>query len=147
MKDGKAYIAEQSRAISGNVVIKNSILYKGGEYVVTSIGPDAFSGCSGLTSITIPDSVTSIGNSAFSGCTGLTSITIPDSVTSIGSYAFYGCSNLAIVTFKNPDGWWYSSSPSATSGTSISSFALAYSPTMSAGYLKTTYVNYYWKRS
>ena len=38
---------------------------------------DAFSGCSGLTSITIPGSVTSIGSGAFSGCSGLTSITIP----------------------------------------------------------------------
>ena len=44
----------------------------------------AFSECSGLTSVTIPDSVTSIGDGAFSGCSGLTSVTIPDSVTSIG---------------------------------------------------------------
>ena len=49
----------------------------------------AFSGCTGLTSITIPNSVTSIGGSAFYGCTGLTNITIPDSVTSIGGSAFY----------------------------------------------------------
>ena len=65
---------------------------------VTSIGRYAFDGCSGLTSITIPDSVTSIGNSAFSGCSGLTSVTIPDSVTSIGYEAFYGCSGLTSVT-------------------------------------------------
>ena len=51
---------------------------------------------SGLTSITIPDSVTSIGYSAFEGCTGLTSITIPDSVTSIGNCAFLGCSGQVI---------------------------------------------------
>ena len=35
-------------------------------------------------------SVTSIGNGAFLSCSGLTSITIPNSVTSIGDYAFYG---------------------------------------------------------
>ena len=35
---------------------------------VTSIGYDAFYGCSGLTSVTIPNSVTSIGGCAFSGC-------------------------------------------------------------------------------
>ena len=68
---------------------------------VTSIGYSAFSGfsgCSGLTSITIPDCVTSIGYSAFSGCSGLTSITIPDSVTSIGYSAFSGCSGLTSIT-------------------------------------------------
>ena len=66
-----------------------------------SIGNSAFRGCSGLTSITIPDSVTSIGNSAFSGCSGLTSITIPNGVTSIGEDAFRGCSGLTSVTIGN----------------------------------------------
>jgi len=68
---------------------------------VISIGNSAFSSCSNLTSVTIPDSVTSIGNYAFYGCSSLTSITIPDSVTSIGNYAFYGCSSLTSVTIPD----------------------------------------------
>ena len=61
----------------------------------------AFSDCSGLTSVTFPNSVTSIGEWAFSDCSGLTSVTIPNSVTSIGEWAFYNCSALTSVTFPN----------------------------------------------
>ena len=68
---------------------------------VTSIGSSAFRNCSGLTSVTIPDSVTSIGNQAFEYCRGLTSVTIPDSVKSIGQGAFYNCSGLTNVIIGN----------------------------------------------
>ena len=64
------------------------------------IASSAFSVCSGLTSVTIPDSVTSIDKWAFSGC-NLTSVTIPDSVTSIGDWAFVGCTGLTSVTIGN----------------------------------------------
>ena len=67
-----------------------------------SIGNYAFSGCSGLTSIVIPDSVTRIGSSAFSNCVSLTSITIPASVTRIGEEVFYNCRSLTSITI--PEG-------------------------------------------
>jgi hypothetical protein len=58
---------------------------------------EVFSNCTGLTSITIPESVIVIGRGAFEGCTGLTSINIPDSVTMIDENAFRFCRGLTSV--------------------------------------------------
>jgi len=77
---------------------------------VTSIGAYAFQGCTGLTSIVIPDTITYIDMFAFRNCTELTNITIPASVTGLGlSYArggvFEGCTSLTSAVFENPNGW------------------------------------------
>ena len=68
---------------------------------VTTIGDEAFGGCSVPNSVAIPNSVTSIGNYAFAACHGLTSVTIPNSVTSIEDYTFYRCTGLVSVTIGN----------------------------------------------
>ena len=91
-------VVSGNKIYSGTVIIPPSVSYIGNSYSVTSIGSNAFLGCSGLTSITIPESVESIGEYAFYSCSGLTSITIPNSVTSIGEYAFYSCSGLTSIT-------------------------------------------------
>ena len=65
---------------------------------VTTIGDYAFSWCSDLTSVTIPNSVTTIGESAFASCISLTSVTIPNSITNIGVGPFAGCSGLSAIT-------------------------------------------------
>ena len=83
------------------IQIPSQIKYGKYTYEVTSMGEHAFYKCSGLTAITIPNSVTSIGDSAFAWCKGLTSIIIPNSVTSIENRAFVYCESLTSVTIPN----------------------------------------------
>ena len=75
---------------------KNSTIPDG----VESIAEDAFNHVSGLTSITIPNSVTEIGGWSF-WFTGLTSINIPSSVTYIGENPFAGCVALTAITVES----------------------------------------------
>ena len=91
-EDKTAVVTENlEEKYSGEVVIPSSITVTGQEYKVTIIRGGAFEDCSGLTSITIPNTVTSIDPYAFKNCSGLTSITIPNSVTSIESSTFRDC--------------------------------------------------------
>lgn len=86
---------------AGDVTIPITVTYNDMTYDVTSIGSCAFSNCSDLTNVTIPNTVSSIGPGAFYKCTGLTSITIPNSVTSIGGQTFSFCTGLTNVTLGN----------------------------------------------
>ena len=75
---------------------KNSSIPSNGS--ITSIGDYAFTGCIGLSTITIPSGVTSIGVGAFKGTYTLWNITIPDTITSIDEYAFAYCNGIREIT-------------------------------------------------
>lgn len=88
---------------------------------LTTLGYEAFSGCTALTAITLPSSVVTVGDRVFKndtvlsnvsytagittlngadifeGCTALKSFTIPDTVTNIGDY-YFEHSSLASIT-------------------------------------------------
>lgn len=76
------------------VEIAASVTYNGQSYAVTEIGDYAFSDCTELRSVSVPDSVTAIGDYAFATCRRLETIALPDGVRSIGEGAFISCMEL-----------------------------------------------------
>ena len=97
LPDGLIYLGKVLYRYNGKINNTGIEIEKG----TVSICPRAFYCQSGLTSVTIPNSVTTIGGMAFSNCTGLTSVTIPNGVTTIGEEAFAYCTELTTVTFPN----------------------------------------------
>ena len=86
-------VTAANKQISGAVVIPDT--YNGKP--VTRVYD--FADCTGITSVSIPDTVIIMEASAFLRCTGLTSVTIPASITTINFNVFRG-TNLTSVTFQ-----------------------------------------------
>ncbi len=85
-------------AYSGDVDIPETVTHNGVTYTVTSIGYEAFCGCTNLTRVVIPNSVTEILDYSFYECTGLVGVNIPNGVTKICEGAFYKCTGLTSMT-------------------------------------------------
>ena len=98
--DSKTALVTGNNITEANTEIDVPKYVKSGDVVcaVTSIKENAFSSCSNLISITIPESVTNIGGSAFKYCYNITNITILEGVTSIGEYTFSYCYDLTNIT-------------------------------------------------
>lgn len=89
------------KATAANVVIPSTATSDGKKYSVTSIGTDAFSWCTALTTVNLGNSVVSIGTGAFGMCTALTTVNFGNSVDSIGDSAFAYCTSLESVTLPD----------------------------------------------
>lgn len=98
--DGSLYIGKHlikvERDVTGAYVIREG---------TKSIADSAFSSCSKILKVTIPDSVVAIGEKAFSGCSRLGQVTIGKAVRRIGSNAFYRCNSLNGVHISDLAGW------------------------------------------
>ncbi|MBO4561065.1 MAG: leucine-rich repeat domain-containing protein [Bacteroidaceae bacterium] len=91
-----------------NIVIPNIVNYDGVDYLVTTVGKSAFSGCNSyLKSIVIPESINKIDDQAFYDCFSLTSVNIPLGVTYLGNQAFYGCYHAIPSNLVLPEGLTY----------------------------------------
>ena len=115
---------EGDRSYSGDIVIPESLKNRGVDFVVNSIGNQAFYNRHYLKSVVLPNSITKICEEAFANCpilgtvslsnkldiiekraflqcSGLTTLTIPSSVSSIGKDAFWGCSGLNTIIVED----------------------------------------------
>ena len=84
-------------AYTGDIKIPETVTYDGVTYTVTAVDASAFSSCSGLISVTIPNTVTSIGSNAFRKCVALEAVSFGTVLKTLGSGAFS-------VSFLNADG-------------------------------------------
>lgn len=87
-----------SPGAAGKVTIPEKVTNEGVEYTVVMVGPNAFTRCSGMSEIILPETVTEIGSGAFTYDFGLKNIPLPSSLVKIGDAAFYQCTNLQEIT-------------------------------------------------
>ena len=96
--------APRYTSLSGALSLPTSVKSGGKTYSVTAIGDHAFAGCTGITSLNIPNSVISVADYAFRDCEGITTVTVGNSARSWGDYVFLYCSGLTTINWNVPDG-------------------------------------------
>ena len=98
--NGTAAVSKCPTDFEGEMVVPAVVQNGSYTYRVTEIGASAFSGCAGLTKLTLPEGITTLGNYALQNCTKLTSVELPGTVTTLGNYVFRG--NVALTEVKLP---------------------------------------------
>ncbi len=90
-------VSGYEKGLSGDLIIPETVSYNNTEYTVTQIGKSAMSHCSGLTSISFPNSLKVISNYAIEFCESLKQLVLPNSLVEIGDFAFYVCKDLTSI--------------------------------------------------
>ena len=89
-----------SSCYSGNLNLQSTVENNGTTYTITNIVDFAFSTCSALTGLTLPDTITEVPSGAFN-YTGLVTVSLPNTITSINLRAFERCENLESINLPN----------------------------------------------
>lgn len=120
---------------SGNCVIEKAsgtlILGCNGSQIpndgtVKAIGASAFTGCTGLTEIVVPEGVTSIGQAAFRGCSAVKTVKLPKTLSTVGVMAFNGCSALTDVYYAGTQAEWTANVTVATGNNPLKNATMHY---------------------
>ena len=91
--------AFEGNVYSGAISIPVKARFMGYDYAVTEIGAGAFSGCTSVSSVVIPNTVTKVGDNAFQNCSAMTTVTIGSGVTSLNENVFSGCSAVSNLIY------------------------------------------------
>ena len=89
-----------SPAYSGDVVVPATVKKGDEEYTVVEIGQNSFDKCTGLTSLTLPNTIKVINAYALRGCTALTSLTLPSSLV-FANTGFCSGTNIEEIVFPD----------------------------------------------
>ncbi|MDF2511542.1 MAG: hypothetical protein K0S04_1408 [Herbinix sp.] len=95
------YSEEVNKKLSGDVVIPSTVTNSNMIYNVVEVNAGSFRAATGMTSLTLPETVTVIGQDAFNNCTSLTNVNIPGKVTRIEAGTFEGCISISSIYLPN----------------------------------------------
>lgn len=98
------YVKVVSQTLSSprKVLIPSIVSYSGSQFVVLSIGDNAFTNCMKIQELEIEEGISNIGNNTFEGCKNLEEVSLPISLNSIGNGTFKNCTNLKICNLAKP---------------------------------------------
>ena len=94
--EATSYYVKEYIGAGGNVTIPTTVIIKDDTKPVTKINTEVFCQRSDVTSVTLPEGLQYIGNKAFYG-TGITSLSLPNSITGLGDMALASCPALASI--------------------------------------------------
>lgn len=120
--DGGYVSVVQNDNANGDIKIEASVVIDGKTYEVTVIAMGAFEGCSGITSVEIPNSIIIISEKAFAGCSGLRVIKIGNGIQEIGRKAFANLSSSNARTRGDEEGLHFYCEAEAVPATSEEAF-------------------------
>lgn len=84
-----------------DVIVPESFTHHEHEYEIVAIGEKAFYRCSGLASVSLPNTVIEIKQQSFSGCSEMDNIYLNTNLQKIGDAAFSDCSSVSRIVLPN----------------------------------------------